>query len=346
MRYIRFLKTPRIIQDKNHPQKSHIHALITITSDLGDSFLPYDVSLSVELHSRTPKFPQNPVILWKTIHWTAGMRTLPITLPLPSSPRQRDIWPVRVRVGIHEKTPEDDFEDLHEPEVRGVVSAWSAPLDATRQLDVGEKFVERRLCGPGVESANLLEVWEETGESIARHLWDAGITMACHIRQLIKKAKPDLFDRAGLRVLELGTGCGIVSSSQEHHETCIDFLKVGISIAQIHSSAHVYLTDLPEAQEIVERNIANACPLENSDLEFRELNWEDELPEDLFSDSTTRPFDLFVAADCTYNSDSRYVSLVSHLPHAETLPSLIIPIVPLLWIRCAVWWTPPRKPSC
>lgn len=84
-----------------------------------------------------------------------------------------------------------------------------------------------------------------------------------------------------------------------------NILQVGISIAQSISKAHVYLTDLPEAQEIVERNIAHASPLTNSTLEFRELDWDNELPKDLFPDSGPSPFDLFIAADCTYNSDSR-----------------------------------------
>lgn len=88
------------------------------------------------------------------------------------------------------------------------------------------------------------------------------------------------------RVLELGTGCGIV----------------GISLAQGFGSAgrpHFVLTDLPEAQDIVERNIKAMPVIEKSTIEFRTLDWDEELPDDIGY------FDVVLAADCTYNPDSR-----------------------------------------
>lgn len=90
-------------------------------------------------------------------------------------------------------------------------------------------------------------------------------------------------------MLELGTGCGIV----------------GITIASVIARANVLLTDLSEAQEIVERNIKRATMAKGSSLAFRELDWDSELPETL--QSSTSQQDLIVAADCTYNPDSRYV---------------------------------------
>jgi methylase of polypeptide subunit release factors len=91
-----------------------------------------------------------------------------------------------------------------------------------------------------------------------------------------------------LSVLELGTGCGMV----------------GIAIAQTVSNSKVLLTDLPEAREIVERNIESALKAPDASLTFRELDWDAELPDDL--KSISEPLDLVVAADCTYNPDSRY----------------------------------------
>jgi hypothetical protein len=76
---------------------------------------------------------------------------------------------------------------------------------------------------------------------------------------------------------------------------------VGITIAQIIEDADVYLTDLPEAQEIVQRNINLARPAKGSTVAFQELNWDVEIPSNI----ATSRLDLVVAADCTYNSDSR-----------------------------------------
>jgi hypothetical protein len=157
MRYIRFLKTPRFISAKD-PSKPTLSFLITITSDLGDSFLPYDVGLSAELYSS----PSEKPITVKSVQWTAGMRSLSITLTLDSS---HDYGSVQVRVGVRRNMSADEYEKLSCGGWRGVVSAWSAPFDLGREC---VKLVERRF---GSSEQREVRIWEETGESIARHLW-------------------------------------------------------------------------------------------------------------------------------------------------------------------------------
>ena len=78
---------------------------------------------------------------------------------------------------------------------------------------------------------------------------------------------------------------------------------MGTTFAQLAEETTVLLTDLSEAQEIVERNIEQAKLATGSSLAFQELRWGDQLPQNLRSPSM--PFDLVVAADCTYNPDSR-----------------------------------------
>ncbi len=123
---------------------------------------------------------------------------------------------------------------------------------------------------------------------------DAGIAFSCHMKDIIdeesslSKALLPSRSNKSLRVLELGTGCGIV----------------GIAVAQSLQQTSVLLTDLLDAQEIVQRNIEQATLTKGSSLKFQELNWDDEnVPEDLRSPAA--PLDLIVAADCTYNPDSR-----------------------------------------
>jgi methylase of polypeptide subunit release factors len=122
---------------------------------------------------------------------------------------------------------------------------------------------------------------------------DAGITLSCHIAQMLNSGSPLqkalLPSRrpAKLRVLELGTGCGMV----------------GIAISQTIAKSHVLLTDLLEAREIVQCNIKHSRPAQGSTLKFQKLDWDDELSSELQTSSS--PLNLVVAADCTYNSDSR-----------------------------------------
>jgi hypothetical protein len=129
---------------------------------------------------------------------------------------------------------------------------------------------------------------------------DAGITLSCQMIALadpgssLAKALLPSTPNAHLNVLELGTGCGMV----------------GIAIAQTISNSKVLLTDLPEAREIVERNIESAVKAPDASLAFLELDWDAELPDGL--KSTSEPLDLVVAADCTYNPDSRYDHFLHH----------------------------------
>jgi hypothetical protein len=165
MRYIRFLKTPRVVTEKG-TGKSQISCLITITSDLGDSFLPYDLELSAELLSSQPS---EEIRLWRAVHWTAGMRSLPITFPLTKT---RTSSKLRVRIGTEPKSTHDTFDKLFEEETCGVVSAWSSEFNPFAPASEAEKLVERRfdiLKGP------VISIYEETGESIARHLWYVNI---------------------------------------------------------------------------------------------------------------------------------------------------------------------------
>jgi hypothetical protein len=314
MRYIRFLKTPRIVAEKGS-SKSHVYCLITITSDLGDSFFPHDVELAAELlapknNSRgsqeSSDEEQEEVLVWRTVKWTAGMRTLGITLPLKKSYASR---PLQVRVGLEPQNSYDVFDDLSQPDAHGIVSAWSAPFNIEGRKEA-EKLVQRRFK----IGRKVLRIWEETGESIDRHLWDAGITFSHHLSSLLSNSPEDPlfaaldtlhqnlkhasppnieehdYDLKELHVMELGTGCGIV----------------GLTLASLVPGCNVHMTDLPSAAEIVAKNeeSTRSTWAFNTDASFTELNWDEKLADEF--NALEPPLSLVVASDCTYNADSRY----------------------------------------
>ncbi|KAF2877818.1 putative methyltransferase-domain-containing protein [Massariosphaeria phaeospora] len=301
MRYIRFLKTPRVVDGKNSP-KASVHSLITITSDLGDSFLPNDLLLSVELISAVTE----EVIVWTRVKWTGGMRTLPITLPLS---RSRALCPLRVRVGVEPKAKFDEYGTLSSEDSKGVVSAWSGPLDPTRGAEEAVKLVERRFR---VADRHTVHMWEETGESIARHIWDAGVAVTYHLEHVLSMFDTKDFtvyaeEQRNLRVLELGTGCGIV----------------GICIAQSLENSDVILTDLPEAKDIVKRNIKESALAQGTTLSFLELDWEHESLDEL---NTLAPLDLVITADCTYNPDSSPALVNTMARITRTSPNVAVAV--------------------
>lgn len=108
-----------------------------------------------------------------------------------------------------------------------------------------------------------------------------------------------------LQVLELGCGCGIV----------------GISLANIVPNCEVLLTDMPEAEEIVQRNIAFTKPAECSAVSFVALDWEKQLPEGIRGSDVG----LILVADCIYNPDSSpaLVQTISALV-SDSLRALVV----------------------
>jgi predicted nicotinamide N-methyase len=111
-----------------------------------------------------------------------------------------------------------------------------------------------------------------------------------------------------LQVIELGSGCGIV----------------GISLAQLIPDCEVICSDLPEAQEIAQRNIDGMNPAISSTVVFQSLDWEGPLPQVV----NDKVFDLILVADCTYNPDSSpalvdtFSNLVKRSPKSVILLSM------------------------
>lgn len=160
--YIRFLKPPRFQTQK--ARSLSITALISLTTDLGDSFLADDVdllaSLALEYTDKT--------VYQRVLNWTTGKRELVISLgPFPEHVSQQAFV-----LGVNAINPQraqsrasDNL--LDNGAVPLVISAWSAAFGGRHSVKA-EKWVERRF---GPEDKLDLRVWEETGNSIARHIW-------------------------------------------------------------------------------------------------------------------------------------------------------------------------------
>lgn len=160
--YVRFLKTPRL--QKQKAGALSVSALVCITTDLGDAFLAQDVHLLATLSTgRSEK-----ALYQEKLKWTAGKRELPILLgPFPEYLSRQTL--VLGLSAIDARRPETRWNDhlSEESSIPLVISGWSAPFGGP-QFEVAEKLVERRF-GP-TERLDL-RIWEETGNSIARHIW-------------------------------------------------------------------------------------------------------------------------------------------------------------------------------
>ncbi|KAJ5412158.1 uncharacterized protein N7487_006517 [Penicillium crustosum] len=300
--YVRFLKTPRI-----QPQKGSIYlsALICITTDLGDSFLAEDVDLMLIAEN------SSRVTFQKKTKWNASNRELAITLgPLPSNLAQQSMV-------LTVKVPHPPGYSIPQyPPIPLVVAATSAPFGP--QSTPAEKLVQRHIQYSGREALPV-KIWEETGNSIARHIWDAGLATVTYLHMICENIKkknkgtepkiPALkrvlsnARNTPLQVVELGAGCGIA----------------GIALASMLSNCSVLLTDLPEVEDIITRNINAAQLAPMSSLQYQNLDWDDP-PDEL----CPQPIELILVSDCTYNADS-LPALVSTLDRlVRTSPEAII----------------------
>ncbi|CDM26896.1 hypothetical protein DTO013E5_6915 [Penicillium roqueforti] len=303
--YVRFLKTPRIQQQKG---AIYISALICITTDLGDSFLAEDVDLMVIAEN------SSRVIFQKTTKWNASNRELAITLgPLPSNLAQQSMV-------LTVKMPDSpEYVIPQYSPIQLVVAATSAPFGP--HSTPAEKLVQRRLQYSGCEPFPM-EIWEETGNSIARHIWDAGLATVTYLHLMCEDIRKTARNKnkgpepkiqalkqvlsvcnRPIQVVELGAGCGIA----------------GIALASMLPNCSVLLTDLPEVEEIITRNMNVAQLATMSSLHYQNLDWDDP-PDEL----CPRPIDLILVSDCTYNSDS-LPALVSTLDRlVRTSPEAIV----------------------
>lgn len=161
MHYIRFLKLPRCTTEHGTLE---VHALITVASDLGESFFPDAFTL------RAQAICGEKVHASKTFEWDGSMRSLKIQMRIT----QKLASPFLLKLtalDINDKAPRQAEGVAILPII---LDAWSGLVDPRGKLDV-EKMVERRFTFDDKEE---LRIWEETGESLARHLWSGFFSLA------------------------------------------------------------------------------------------------------------------------------------------------------------------------
>lgn len=151
--YIRFLRTPQTQAGK---KTVDIAAVVAVTTDLGDAYYSQDVDLAVEVvEANRP----HGILHSEVVHWQASSRALRFTVNCPGKYASR---PARLHVTTHETTAASTSSA-----VPRILDVWSdAFVLADKQR--AEPIVERQLLLP---NKRLLRMWEETGDSIARHVW-------------------------------------------------------------------------------------------------------------------------------------------------------------------------------
>jgi len=230
---------------------------------------------------------------------------------------------VRMVVAAKGEPQVDSFEGvLASKSQGGIVTVRSMEIDVQSGQATGTGMAERVFSSSLRSDRTGVHIWEETGESIARHVWyartltgtsflhpsltkrnrDAGLVLSSYIASLpylsTSPASLDTLPRLpllettlsnpGLNILELGAGCGIV----------------GITLLHTLPKPHtILLTDLLEATSILTQNLTPSIlrlpSSKHATISHQVLDWSLPLPSNV---SATK-WELVVVADCTYNPD-------------------------------------------
>lgn len=193
--------------------------------------------------------------------------------------------------------------------------AW-VPL--TQDDDEIEAFSRRLHLGTPSEEDDYIEIEEEIGESIARHIWDAGVVALCTIAGLaaypehvsskhecMQKMHNIIHAKGPLRILELGCGVGILG------------VGLGAAYPKLHLHAPgdctILMTDLEEGEARARANIARFEETRRPDdtdqasqsvkMIYENLDWEDGRLGKFGPIVDSQPWDLVMLSDCTYNVD-------------------------------------------
>ena len=153
--YIRFLRTPQVEAGK---KTVDISAVVAITTDLGDAFFAQDVDVVAEVVEANGAAA---IFHSQSFTWKATSRALKFTVSCPGKYNTR---PARLHV-----TTKETKSALSLLDVPRLLDIWSDTL-VLSDKQRAEPIVERQIVLP---NKTRIRMWEETGDSIARHIWYA-----------------------------------------------------------------------------------------------------------------------------------------------------------------------------
>ncbi|KAK6087711.1 upf0665 family protein c [Seiridium cupressi] len=321
MHYIRLVRPASL--DTSKPNALVLSLKLTITTDLGDTFLStaQSVKLSFDATRKGETAGGSGSLALKPLNgdavWSAGMRVLKVDLLLT-----KDLGRGHVNVRIQSRpwgkaklsVNETQFVLPWRMKQYDITTGLIAPLQIELTDGVGSDVAVRPFWADfpsGDEcTSRSLDIEEEIGESIARHIWDAGLVTTALLADACRWTANELrisdfvpIAKDNINILELGCGVGIL----------------GIGLAMVIPTAakaqgveleqaSILLTDLPEAEERARANIERFNNKQDTSqssagLLYENLDWEDGSKGNFGPIVSSRFWDYVVLSDCTYNVD-------------------------------------------
>ena len=322
MHYIRLLRPPEIERHggarPGQPVAHSLKIVLTITTDLSDAYLapeqPVELAFIGASHVDKSR-PPVPVMLApaRPQKWHAGIRVLKLDLPLPPQPPITTILIRPASRHLAALATADIYPGQQQDGSASqglILPVYADILTAAHDDKRHVCFRSLRLPNADGSAATALQIEEELGESMARHVWDGGLTAVSMLADLCLGNGPLSASSSGvsmpmlsrvlqqhqrLNIMELGCGVGIL----------------GVGVARIlhaaspdsnRASTRVLLTDLADARERARANIERCVhQAPGCHVDFESLDWDDGKAGRFGPLVQARPWDLVVLSDCTYN---------------------------------------------
>lgn len=317
MHYIRLLSPPKLTTSREGLQVEFIY---TITTDLGDSFLspPNAIDPSITAFVKTSSgVSPHPATIRTKSSWQAGCRIAkPIcTFPKPVQGVLASGQSIDVCIGVNPDLAANGVSSIlsasTSPHSGQIMPAWVELTTTDQPADSIDVLTRKIHLGRASNANFFVQIEEEIGESIARHIWDAGVVSLCAVAGAIGSAPfacvqqscihdilQTLRQNIHTNILELGCGVGV--------------LGIGV-IAAAHAyglnAQTLVMTDLEEARSRAESNIAKfkqqypRFDESESEMFYENLDWEDGRRGSFGSHVSSRCWDIIIISDCTYNVD-------------------------------------------
>jgi hypothetical protein len=316
MHYIKLLGSPRMWAEKD-PMKAQL--TFAITTDLSDTYLAPEepIDLRVVAHVTSPEGKYSLVISKLGAHqWKSRMTFCKITLEFPQEISQAIKAGAGLQLSI-EPSPEraaDTVEKVIKSSIEsmtGCVDGLIVPVYVGMSgPEVDPHFCKRILrLNNESELPHILEIQEELGESMARHIWDGGFLTLCILagcfnfpalqtsEEPLMKMLLDIINRED-GILELGCGVG----------------SLGTGLCALYprgtGECTILMTDLEAAQNIVRSNMGllqqtrSGSDLGYAQLQYENLDWEDGKDSRFGPLVQSQRWGLIMLSDCTYNEDT------------------------------------------
>ncbi|OAQ73621.1 hypothetical protein VFPPC_13041 [Pochonia chlamydosporia 170] len=311
MHYIRLLRAPRMTVTNDSMQTELV---FTITTDLGDSFLSPDEPIDLVVTAHVLSVSGDPACRLSekgALKWQAGRRVCKPIFEFPPEIQQAFQSGQSVEICI---SPESG---LLGDEVKNILRSSIQPTDGLiMPVWVGMSGPEadddvstRRILLSGQYEPQYLEIQEEFGDSIARHVWDAGVVSLCamvgayRFPDLETSKHPcmrkllSILNSREVNVLELGCGVGIL----------------GLGLYAVYprglGECTILMTDLEEAERRVRSNMAllrqqhSGSDLGRAQVMYENMDWNRAKEGKFGRRFQDRRWDLIMLSDCTYNVD-------------------------------------------